>query len=60
VKRAMRVLTVHGYDEKEFLAVDRMSSESRVWLRRLTSSASHIALPSWHALSRSPSRQKEP
>jgi hypothetical protein len=43
-----------------FVAVDRMSRDGRLFLRRLARSTYYVALPSWHASPRSPSRQKEP
>lgn len=43
-----------------FVAVDRMSRDGRLFLRRLARSTYYIALPSWHASPLSPSRQKEP
>jgi hypothetical protein len=39
-----------------FLAVDRMSREGLLLLRRLTCSANYVALPSQHASPSSPSR----
>jgi hypothetical protein len=43
-----------------FVAVDRMSRDGRLFLRRLARSTYYVALPSWHASPRSPSQQKEP
>jgi hypothetical protein len=43
-----------------FVAVDRMSRDGRLFLRRLARSTYYVALPSWHASPRSPSSHREP
>jgi hypothetical protein len=43
-----------------FVAVDRMSRDGRLFLRRLARSTYYVALPSWHASPRSPSCHRDP
>ncbi len=43
-----------------FVAVDRMSRDGRLFLRRLARSTYYVALPSWHSSPRSTSCHREP